>query len=134
LTPQLSTTLHYIIHILSPIVPLTYAILPLPASLDPSQTLTILSNAQNTLRLASLSRTAVLRDPMLSDALHQNGLQEAQLMELARQDRGVRKEIVDYRLDQEGIRNNARMWVTQGWTGLMGSTTATEAQTAQAIL
>lgn len=117
---QLSTTIHTIRSVILLLLPMVYIFLPIPSkppSLSPL--IPVLSNTHSTLRLTSLSRTAISRNARLRDAWSQAGQAETRTAQTAREDSEVIKTSEDLGLRGNEVRDNGRMWIDQGWRGMV---------------
>jgi hypothetical protein len=120
LTRQLSSTIYTLRHVVLLLCPIIYTFLPLaPSKPDANSLIPVLANAQNTLRLTNLTRTAIKRDPRFRRATAMSGDDEAAAAIRARSDEHVKQAIVDVGLDLDATRLGAQRWVQTGWQSLV---------------
>jgi len=101
-------------------LPIIYTFLPLTHPKVPlSSVLPALANAQSTIRLSSLARQAVSRDPRLRRGWVFAGEQESRAGKAGREDPGVNQEALDFGIREEDVRGNAGRWVREGLDGLV---------------
>lgn len=117
---KLSSTMHTIRSIVLLLTPITYTFLPIPSP-KPSISALIpaLSNITSTIRLTSLSRSAVARSPLLRQVWTRLGEREGMEARAGREDWDVRQMAVQEGLSEVEARAGAARWVREGWAGMI---------------
>lgn len=101
-------------------LPIIYTFLPIPpTSADPGTLIPSLVNAQSTLRLTTLARAAIGRDPRTRRVWANNAEEDARAGELARKDHAVAEAIAQGGIDVPQMQSDTSRWLREGWRGLI---------------
>lgn len=118
---QLATIIHTVRTLALMLLPIAYVLLPLPTPDHPPMSVLLapLAQAQNTIRLTSLTRSAIARSDQLRTMAHAHSSQTAGLVHATRADPSVTLAAEQFGLRPETIAQSGGSWIRSAWSNLV---------------